>query len=376
MAPGGPHSADTGGLDDGAAVLRFGLLPLRHFTLLPFAGFIDMLRLAADEGDRSRPRGCRWSVVSPGMRPVRASCGAEVAAWEDLGDPTRFDQIVVVGGLLYPDRAQLDRGAAAWLRRAQAAGVGLIGICTGGLALVEAGVIGPGRPVCVSWYHYQDLVERHPQVRPVADRLWLRDGRVVTCAGGTAAIDLAASLLRDRLGDAAVRKGLDIMVADGTRAASAAQPQPPDLPRIANPRIRRAILLMEQSLAAPPSTDALANGVAISRRQLERLFQAELGVSIQAFARDLRLSRAVWEMAQGRRSLTEIAAQYGYSDLAHFHRLFRGAFGCSPSLARRAGAEALLARLDAWWPHAGAPALLARAMPPGGAAARERRPYR
>lgn len=389
MAAGGAHRRHPTGLgtgDAGAArVLSFGLLPLRHFTMLPFAGFVDVLRLSADEGDRSRPRACRWTVVAPGARSVRASCGIEVAAWEDLGDPARFDWIVVVGGLLYPGQPQLDPGVGPWLRRAQAARVGLVGICTGSLALVEAGAIRAGRPVCVSWYHHRDLAERHPAVRPVSDRLWLRAGRLVTCAGGTAAIDLAASLVRERLGDAAVRKGLDIMVTDGTRAASAAQPLPPGLLRIRNPRVRRAVLLMEQSLAAPLPAAALAEGVAISRRQLERLFRAELGTSVQEFARQLRLSRAVWRMARGRDRLTDIAQQSGFADQAHFSRQFRAAFGKAPSAARRAGPEALLGMHDQWWPHGGAPgdAPLRRGMrprvaPPAPAkpTGEERRPYR
>ena len=372
MAERGAHGQDHSGLTDAVRPLAFGLLPLCHFTLLPFAGFVDMLRLAADEGDRSRPLACRWTLVSPGGVPVRASCGAELAAWEELGDPGRFEHIVVVGGLLHRGEKQLDAPTAAWLRQARAAGVGLIGVCTGSLALVEAGVIRAGRPVCVSWYHHQDLVERHPKVRPVSDRLWLRDGGIITCAGGTAAVDLAASLLRQRLGDAAVRKGLDIMVTDGTRDASAAQPQPPGLSRIGNARVRRAVLLMEQSLAAPPSAEALAANVAISRRQLERLFRAELGTSIQAFARDLRLSRAVWQMARSRRSLAAIAAQFGYADPAHFSRMFRAVFDVAPSAARRGGATSLLTMLDAWWPHASAKTPLAPSPPPF----EERRPYR
>lgn len=38
--------------------LRFLLLPLPEFALLPFGGFLDKLRFSADDEDYSRQRYC------------------------------------------------------------------------------------------------------------------------------------------------------------------------------------------------------------------------------------------------------------------------------------------------------------------------------
>lgn len=56
--------------------LRVALLVLDNFTLNAFSGFVDALRLAADEGGRSRQIECGWVIVGRG--PVRASCGLTV----------------------------------------------------------------------------------------------------------------------------------------------------------------------------------------------------------------------------------------------------------------------------------------------------------
>ncbi len=56
----------------GDPCLRIGVLPLPNFTMIAFAGLIDTLRLAADEGDRSRPKACSWTIIVPQLRPVRA----------------------------------------------------------------------------------------------------------------------------------------------------------------------------------------------------------------------------------------------------------------------------------------------------------------
>ena len=80
--------------------LSVGFILTRRFTLCAFANFIDVLRLAADEGDRSRQILCDWKILSNTMEAVSSSSGVTVQPNERLGDPAKFDYIVVVGGLV------------------------------------------------------------------------------------------------------------------------------------------------------------------------------------------------------------------------------------------------------------------------------------
>lgn len=73
-----------------AARPRVGFIMARRFTLCAFANFVDVLRLAADEGDRSRPILCQWVVLSDGMGPVTSSCGVVVQPNARLADPAGF----------------------------------------------------------------------------------------------------------------------------------------------------------------------------------------------------------------------------------------------------------------------------------------------
>src|SRR5260370_3346664 len=83
------------------AKLRVGFLLTPRFTLTAFAGFIDALRLAADEGDRSRPQRCRWGVLGTEGTPILSSCGTGVLPTAPYGSPEAYDYLVVVGGLLH-----------------------------------------------------------------------------------------------------------------------------------------------------------------------------------------------------------------------------------------------------------------------------------
>lgn len=328
-----PHALDSGALPDSQAPqLSVGFILLPQFTLLPFAAFIDCLRLAADEGDASRQVHVHWSVLGTNMQPIQSSCGVDTPPWEAFGDPTRFDYIVVVGGLLN-DKRPNDSATIKFLQNAAASGVSLIGLCTGPFTLIQAGLM-RGRRCCVSWYHYSDLIERYPKVTPVADQLFVIDGNRITCAGGMAAADLAAWLIERHCGRAWAQKSLHIMLIDHARRGSASQPQQTLYDHVRDNRIRRAIHLLEQHLAEPLTSSELARRLHISKRQLERGFHKELDMSPQRFSRQLRLHYGLWLLTHTRRSITAIATECGFTDTAHFSRQFKKLIGQTPSAKR------------------------------------------
>jgi transcriptional regulator GlxA family with amidase domain len=300
-----------------------------YFTLNPFAAMVDLLRLAADTGDRSRPIRCRWEVLGKGNEAIKASCGIEVTATAPLSNPEQYDYVAVVGGVLHKN-ASLSDDAQQFVLKAAAAGVPLIGLCTGIFHLIELGLL-DGRRVCVSWFHIADLLERFPNVQPVGDALYVIDGDRISCAGGPGAAHLGAELVKKYGYAREAIKALHIMLLDEVSERSALQPVTAPFPIPQNPRIRRALLLMEQSMATPLSVENIARGLNVSRRQLERDFQVEYGFSPGQASVRLRLAHAK-ALIEGRdMAMIDIAAQCGFADSAHFSRKFRQVFACSPS---------------------------------------------
>lgn len=317
---------------DDVARLRVGIVTLHDFTLLPFSGFIDVLRLATDEGDRSRQRACRWTVMSSDGREMRASCGNIVRPDRRFCDPREFDYVVVVGGLLHTG-PQSDAALDKYLLDVADKGVKLVGLCTAVFTLIRLGLMS-NRQCCVSWYHYWDLKKAFPDVTPIADRLFVVDGPLITCAGGTAAVDLAAWLVSRHVSQAAADKALHILLADRARPADAPQPhvvagQPP-----VDPRLERATALVEQNLADPPGVEKLAAAVGVSRRQLERIFRAKLGMSPWQYLLQRRLRQGHWLLTQTDRTVTDIAQECGFADASHFSRRMRKTFGATPRVLR------------------------------------------
>ena len=319
---------------DHMPALRAGIIVAPDFTMLALSAFVDTLRLAADERDRGRQINCAWRLMSSDGHRVSASNGIVVEPTSGLIDPGAFDYLVVVGGTLH--RMRRDTRLDEYLQKAARQSVPLVGLCTGSFYLARAGLM-DGYKACVSWLHRDELIAQFPRVRAVADALFVFDRDRITCAGGTGVIHLASHLVDRHLGRGASEKGLRIMLEDRMRSGTSPQPPPAMLgiEKVCDPRVRRAMLLIERSIDDPLPPTRLASTLGISARQLNRLFNGELGCSLRAFERAMRLERAERLVTGDTISMTEIATACGFSDAAHFSRAFRGRFRMPPSEARR-----------------------------------------
>lgn len=75
----------------------------------------------------------------------------------------------------------------------------------------------------------------------------------------------------------------------------------------------------------------LAQAVALGQRQLERLYQEQVGLSPKKMAQLRRVRQARAALKQGCHSLTDIAYQCGFYDQAHFIREFKASTGLTPT---------------------------------------------
>lgn len=88
------------------------------------------------------------------------------------------------------------------------------------------------------------------------------------------------------------------------------------------------------------SVDAIALALNCSRRQLYNAFAEEPdGVAGYILRRRVEACRRAFDdRTQGQRSITDIALEFGFSNMAHFSRVFRAHLGLPPSDYRRAAA--------------------------------------
>jgi transcriptional regulator GlxA family with amidase domain len=312
--------------------LKIGFVLARSFTLSAFALFVDTLRLASDELDKSGRVRADWQVLGNTRHLITSSCGVQVAPTSGLIDPAQFNYIVVVGGLL--NGAQpIDDDTIGFIKKAATQKVPLIGVCTGTFILAEAGLM-TGHNVCVSWLHYQKFRERFPDIKARSDRLFNLDRSRGSCAGGSSAADMAAHIVRLHISKEAERNALEVLQIDKARTHLHVQPRRPLAIESNDPRLNAALIIMEQHTENTISIPELAASVGLSRRQLERLFMEETRMSPALAYRKFRLERAKHLLTQTNASLIEIALEVGFESAGHFSRIFAKAYGQTPSRLR------------------------------------------
>lgn len=318
----------------GLGRLKIGFVLARSFTLSAFALFVDTLRLASDETDKSGRVLADWQLLASSRNLITSSCGVQVAPTSDFVDPRAFNYIVVVGGLLNSE-FPVDAETVSYLKRAADRKVPLIGVCTGTFILADAGLM-KHHLTCVSWLHFQAFRERFPDHEVRADRIFNLDRSRGSCAGGSAAADMAASIVRRHISRDAERNALEVLQIEKARPASDIQPRRPLAIGTDDPRLKAALIIMENHIEKTISIPRLAALVGVSRRQLERLFMEKTKNSPALVYKMMRLERAKHLLTQTRAPMIEIAIEVGFENASHFARLFHKAYGQPPSKFRSA----------------------------------------
>jgi transcriptional regulator GlxA family with amidase domain len=320
--------------------MGFVLAP--RFTLTAFAGFVDAMRLAADDRDGSRQIDCEWAVLGSEHGPIASSCGAMIQPWAFMEDPKKFNYIVVVGGLLHGGQKVLP-GTHAFLRAAARAGIPLIGLCTGSFVLARAGLL-DGYEACVHWLHRDEFLNEFPSVRVEANRMFVIDRDRLTCAGGTSVVHLATHLIEKHCSRAQAVKSLRILIEDTPLPSNAWQPEAVVTYQAQDSIVRQAMLMIEQDLTHIKPLSALSRSLGVSMRQIERRFVSDVGMTPREYRLRLRLARAKWMLEHTDRSVTEIGIDCGFNESSHFSSTYKRYFNTQPSHARRlARSRAVLA---------------------------------
>jgi len=316
------------------AKLRVGFLLTPRFTLVAFAGFVDALRLAADEGDRSRQRLCTWAILGSEDAAATSSCGASVKPTAPMESPEDFDYLVVVGGLLHGGQ-QIPRSQYSFLREAASHGVKLVGLCTGSFVLARAGLL-DGHLACVSWFHREEFAAEFPECRVLSNQMFVVDRDRLTCAGGTSVVHLAAYLIEKTIGRSRAVKALRIMIEEQPMPSRTLQPEEVLSEQSTDTVVHKAMLLLEQQLQSPASIGQLCEPLGIGRRQLERRFRRDIGLSPAEYRQKLRVERARWLLQHTDLDVMEIGLECGFHDGGSFARVIRRALGANPRDVRAA----------------------------------------
>jgi transcriptional regulator GlxA family with amidase domain len=305
-----------------------GILLVDGFALMSYAAVVEPLR-AANALDGHELYRIRNIPVSGDLST--SSCGAVVPAGGRVGVDTDFDLLLVAAG--GDPMCFEDKRVFSWLRQLSTRGVRLGGISGGPVILAAAGLMS-GRRMTVHWEHAAALVEKSPSLL-VERNLYVIDRDRVTCAGGTAPLDLMHALIAERHGSQLARRASDWLLHTEIRPAGGPQRAGRvERYRTNDPSVLSTLEAMENHIADPLCLSQLARISGVSTRQLNRAFRQSLGQSTMSFYTYLRLEKARNLIMNSALSITEIALATGFSSSSHFSASHSKRYGKPPSALR------------------------------------------
>jgi len=305
--------------------MHFLLMP--GFSVMGFVSAIEPLRVA----NRFQPGAYRWTILSLDGGPVTASNGMSLNADGAFAQAQAAQTVFVVAASNPLEHYQPT--LEQWLQTTWRRGAILGAIDTGAFVLAEAGLLGAD-PVTLHWEALAPFRERYPQLR-VTEELFQIGQRCVTCAGGTSGIDMMLALITASHGRELATRVSEQFVLGRIRSQSDHQRM-----EIAaryglhNRKTIQVVRLMRQHIEDPLPVDDLARLIAVTRRQLERLFRAHLRDTPARFYAQLRLERARELLRETDMGVLAVAVACGFTSASHFSRAYQGRFGCSPKQDR------------------------------------------
>jgi len=304
--------------------MRWGLLVLPQASMLAVGGVLDALAQANDALERGEHEAVLLSL--DGL-DVRTAGGGALAVAARFDEPGALDAVLVFADAPLPE-AGCDE-AVAWLAAAAARGAIVGGAGTGAWLLARSGAL-RGHRATIHWPYASVFAERFADI-VVCDHVHAIDGQRLSCAAGSASLDLMLAWLGTRHGDAVLAELLDHFGLERLRGPGERQ-RAPAAQRVGggNPKLVDAVALMEANLGEPLGTEDIAQLVGVSRRQLERLFKQHLDALPSRYYLELRLARARRLLMQTSQSILSIGLACGFSSGPHFSSAYRQHFGITP----------------------------------------------
>lgn len=319
---------------------RIGLLALDDGPWLPLAGVRDALHAA---NTLLGVPGYDVVVIAALPRPIDHEA-LPAQAWSAL--------------FVSASRPPEDEETSPALQRALANldpvhGV-LAGVDAGSAWLAQGGWLDGHR--CTIQAAFADALSVCQPECVVSRNVFELDRTRLSCAGGTASLDMTITWLGRRHGHQLLGQLTQWFGLDRLRTPEDRQPVSlPGTGRI-SPKLANALALMQANIGEPLSTNDIAELVGLSRRQLERLFRQHMDTLPSRWYLEQRLARAQMLLRQSSQSILQIGLSCGFNSGAHFSNAYRGFFGRTPR-------EERTVRSAAWWSQSRAP--LAASSNPG-----------
>jgi transcriptional regulator GlxA family with amidase domain len=271
------------------------------------------------------------TLLSASRDTLRASNGMQMLADRSFDEPAlAFHTALVAGGPALP-AGEAEPRLNRWLVDVASRCTRYGSICTGAFALGHAGLL-DGRKVTTHWQNAPSLASRFPQAQVELDRIYMRDGALVTSAGVTAGIDLSLALVAEDHGPAIALAVAKRLVVFAQRRGGQSQFSPYlSVPADESSPVAKVQAYVMEHIRESFSVAQLAAVAGMSARNFARVFVQLADVTPHEFVERARVDTARNLLESGDKVLKAVAYESGFATADRMRIVFTRRLGVTPN---------------------------------------------
>jgi transcriptional regulator GlxA family with amidase domain len=279
---------------------------------------------------RGKGHGYQVCIASTQTGMVASDTIMSLQATKKINPLVLPDMAIVVGAHQIEAALLRSPGIVEWVSAVKGRIGRLAALCTGSFFLAEAGAL-DGKRATTHWAAADRLRDRYPAVTVDADAIFVRAGHIWTCAGVTAGIDLALAMVEEDFGRGLALEVARDLVVNLKRPGGQSQFSIYLSSQVtSHPKVRDLQDWILAHLADDLSTPVLAQRLAMSERNLNRVFQRAAACPPAEFIEKARFELARRLVEDNKSSLKLIAATTGFGTEERMRRVFQRRLGVTP----------------------------------------------
>ena len=311
---------------------RIAIAIFEGVQALDVAGPVDVF--AEANGFVGADAGYSTTLLAATREPLIASNGMRILADSTFDDaPADIHTALVAGGPALPT-GPAEPALTKWFAESATRFPRYGSICTGAFVLGHAGLL-DGREVTTHWQNAPLLATRFPRARVELDRIYVRDGALVTSAGVTAGIDLSLALVAEDHGPKVALAVAKRLVVFAQRRGGQSQFSPYlSAPADETSPVAKVQAYVMEHIRERFSVNQLADVAGMSARHFARVFVQLAEVTPHEFVERARVDTARNLLESTDMALKGVAYESGFGTADRMRLVFTKRLGVTPNAYR------------------------------------------
>ena len=193
-------------------------------------------------------------------------------------------------------------------------------ICSGAVLAAKSGLL-RGRRYTSHFQLLEQMKLAFPEGTPIENRIFVDDGNIISSAGISSGIDMTLYFVAKQFGEHIAAKVAQQMLIYFRRSGQ--DPQLSSWLRHRN-HMHRAVHQVQdlicENVGVNYTVAEMAETVHMSARQLSRIFQTNLGLTLGEYVREVKIGYAKQLLQCSACSIEQVATACGFSSSRHFRR--------------------------------------------------------